>query len=128
MDDEIQQLFKTNKVDDLKRFMRKRQCLNSYNCVFMYAFHVVQAAGILTTTIAAGYDIKELVWVGASMNVIATLIQVFEKTNESVSKTMMKNIEDIRNGTYVDEGMIMPDDDKKTPLLNKTEQEATNNV
>jgi len=94
----------------------------------MYAFHVVQAAGILTTTIAAGYDIKELVWVGASMNVIATLIQVFEKTNESVSKTMMKNIQDIRNGTYVDEGMIMPDDDKKTPLLNKTEQDASNNV
>jgi len=117
MDDEIQKLFQTNKVEDLKRFMKKRQCLNSYNCVFMYAFHVVQAAGILTTTIAAGYDLKELVWVGASLNVIATLIQVFEKTNESVSKTMMKNIEDIRNGTYVDEGMIMPDDDKKTPLL-----------
>jgi len=128
MEDEIEKLFKTNKVEDLKRFMKKRQCLNSYNCVFMYAFHVVQAAGILTTTIAAGYDIKELVWVGASMNVIATLIQVFEKTNESVSKTMMKNIQDIRNGTYVDEGMIMPDDDKKTPLLNKTEQDASNNV
>jgi len=128
MEDEIEKLFKTNKVEDLKRFMQKRQCLNSYNCVFMYAFHVVQAAGILTTTIAAGYDIKELVWVGASMNVIATLIQVFEKTNESVSKTMMKNIQDIRNGTYVDEGMIMPDDDKKAPLLNKTEQDASNNV
>jgi len=122
MEDEIQKLFKSNKIEDLKRFMRKRQCLNSYNCVFMYAFHVVQAAGILTTTIAAGYDVKELVWVGASMNVIATLIQVFEKTNESVSKTMMKNIEDIRNGTYVDEGMIMPDDDKKTPLLDKAHE------
>ena len=122
MEDEIQKLFKSNKIEDLKRFMRKRQCLNSYNCIFVYAFHVVQAAGILTTTIAAGYDVKELVWVGASMNVIATLIQVFEKTNESVSKTMMKNIEDIRNGTYVDEGMIMPDDDKKTPLLDKAHE------
>jgi esterase/lipase len=94
----------------------------------MYAFHIVQAAGVLTTTIAAGYDIKELVWVGASMNVIATLIQVFEKTNESVSKTLMQNINDIRNGMYVDEGMIAPDDEKRTPLLNKTENDASNNV
>jgi hypothetical protein len=128
MDEDIQKLLQTNKVDDLKRFLKKRQCLNSFNCVFMYAFHIVQAAGVLTTTIAAGYDMKELVWVGASMNIVATLIQVFEKTNESVSKTLMQNINDIRTGTYVDEGMIAPDDDKKAPLLGKTENDASNNV
>jgi hypothetical protein len=61
----------------------------------------------LTTTVAAGYDIKELVWVGAGLNLVATLIIVFEKTNDNISKKLLKDIYAIKNGTYVDEGMVI---------------------
>ena len=83
---EIQNLFEKNKLEDLKHFMEKRKCLNSWNMVLIYLFHVVQSAGILTTTIAAGYDMKVIVWVGVGFNILASLINVFEKTNTGISK------------------------------------------
>ena len=84
----------------------------------MYLFHLIQAAGILTTAIAAGYQIEGLVWVGVGLNTTATLVSVFEKTNESISKKLLKGIQAIREGTYVDEEALVLEDEKKTtPLL-----------
>jgi hypothetical protein len=104
---EIQTIFETNKLTDLKAFMQKRKCLNEWNMVLIYLFHVVQSAGILTTTIAAGYDMKELVWVGVGFNILASLINVFEKTNNGISKHLLKDINAIKDGTYVDEGTMV---------------------
>lgn len=125
---EIQTIFQKNKLDDLKEFMNKRKCLNSWNMVLIYLFHIVQSAGILTTTIAAGYDMKILVWIGVGLNITATLINVFEKTNSSISKNLMKDIQAIKEGSYVDESSIeLPatgpatgsatKDEKTVPLL-----------
>ena len=118
---EIQTIFETNKLEDLKFFIKRRNCLNNCNMALVYLFHVVQAAGILTTTIAAGYDMKQLIWVGVGFNVFATLLNVFEKTNNSISKHLLKDIQAIKDGTFVDEGtsveMEAPKDEKKEPLL-----------
>ena len=119
---EINEIFERNEIDDLKRFVSQRQCLNTSNTVMLYVFHIVQAAGILTTAIAAGYQIEGLVWVGVGLNTAATLVSVFEKTNESISKKLLKGIQSIRAGTYVDEETIEMDSEKK--LLSKTEQNS----
>ena len=102
----IKNLFEQNKLEDLKAFMNKRKCLNQWNLALVYLFHIVQSAGILTTTIAAGYDMKILVWVGVGFNILASLINVFEKTNNSISKNLLKDINLIKDGTFVDEGSI----------------------
>jgi hypothetical protein len=118
---EIQTIFETNKLEDLKFFIKRRNCLNNCNMALVYMFHVVQAAGILTTTIAAGYDMKQLIWVGVGFNIFATLLNVFEKTNNSISKHLLKDIQAIKDGTFVDEGTSVetdtPKDEKKEPLL-----------
>ena len=101
---EIQSIFEKNKLDDLKAFINKRKCLNEWNMGLIYLFHIVQSAGILTTTIAAGYGMKELVWVGVGFNILASLVNVFEKTNNSISKNLLKDIEAIKAGTFTDEG------------------------
>jgi len=115
VNNEIRIIFEENKLDDLKRFMKKRQNLNAANTVMMYLFHILQSAGILTTTIATGYNIRELIWVGVGLNVLSTLVNVFEKINTSVSTKLMKDITAIRNDKYVDEGTIVNDikDEKK---------------
>ena len=104
---EIQTIFETNKLNDLKEFIKKRKCLNEWNMALIYLFHVIQSAGILTTTIAAGYDMKLLVWVGVGFNILASLINVFEKTNNGISKHLLKDINAIKDGTYVDEGTMI---------------------
>jgi hypothetical protein len=90
-------------------------------------FHVVQSAGVLTTTIAAGYDIKSLVWIGVGLNIFASLINIFERTNDTISKKLFKNIQSIKNGTYIDEGMIVEVDSNAgedvKPISEKYENE-----
>ena len=101
---EIQTIFDNNKINDLHRFLNKRQCLNTTNTYLIYLFHLVQASGILTTSIAAGTSNTELVWIGVGLNIFATLINVYEKTNNSISAKLLSDIKLIRDNHYVDEG------------------------
>lgn len=103
---EIQSIFDNNKLGDLKEFMGRRKCLNICNISLIYLFHIFQSAGIMTTSVAAGYDIKMLVWIGIGLNITATLIHVFEKTNTSISKQLLNDIHAIQQGTYVDESSL----------------------
>lgn len=104
---EIKNIFAQNQLDDLKRFMAKRQALNSMNTFLIYFFHILNSAGILVTTIATGYNFRELIWVGVGLNVMSSLMNIFEKINTSISTKLMKDIKSIREGTYVDEGTII---------------------
>ena len=113
---EIKKIFEENELNDLKRFMNKRQCLNNTNQYLIYLFHFIQSAGILTTTIAAGYDQKYLVWVGVSLNLLASLITVYEKTNNSILKKLMNDIKSIKDGNYVDEDELIDTADRENML------------
>ena len=104
---QVNAILNKKKIDDLTRFLEKRQCLNKTNVWLNYMFHFVQSAGIFTTTLAAGYNIKELVWGGIALNIIASLINVFEQTNNTISKRIMKDIVAIKQGKYVDEGLAV---------------------
>ncbi len=106
----IAEIFEHNRLNDLIRFMKKRQCLNEANIVLIYLFHIIQACGIITTTIAGGYNIKELIWVGISLNLIASLINIFEKTNNNLSIKLYKNIKDIKDNKYIDESILIEED------------------
>jgi len=125
IENQIHQIFSKNKLEDLKKFLNKRACLNTTNQVLTYLFHIIQSAGVLTTTIAAGYNMKELVWIGVGMNILASLINIFEKTNESISKKLLKDISAIKNGTYVDEGSMVNIEDKAAEKKEKDKNQAS---
>ena len=120
---EIQTIFDNNKINDLNRFLDKRQCLNTTNTYLVYLFHLVQASGILTTSIAAGTNNTELVWVGVGLNIFATLINVYEKTNNSISANLLSDIKLIKDNHYVDEGVMIEtgsqhNQPKKSSIIN----------
>jgi len=52
----VDDVFNENKLQDLASILSRRHCLNRCNLCLGYVFHFVQAAGILTTTVAAGYN------------------------------------------------------------------------
>ena len=104
---EIKNIFENNTLNDLKRFIRQRQSLNTTNSYLIYLFHLVQSAGILTSAIAAGNNNFEIVWIGVGLNLFATLINVYEKTNNSILQKLMGDIELIKNGKYVDESQLI---------------------
>lgn len=119
---QIKKVFEENVLSDLKRFMEKRQCLNKTNMILIYLFHIVQSAGILTTTIATGYNAREYIWIGVGLNVLASLINAFEQTNNNISKKLLQDIQSIKDGKYVDEGIVVESkkSSKKTSNTNVT--------
>ena len=117
---EIESIFNANRVTDLKRFLEKRQCLNLSNMFFEYMFHIIQNSGIIITTIAAGYNEKYLVWVGAGISSLASLVKVFESSNNAMLKKLLNDIKAIKAGTYVDEGSLVDDGKVAEPPASQT--------
>jgi len=117
---QIKDILEKKKIMDLKRFLERRKTLNLTNSYLIYVFYFVQSAGILTTSFAAGthsfgwLSNDELIWCGIMLNILASLIHVYEKTNNSILKKTMMDIKAIKDGTYIDEGeLVEPDEDKK---------------
>jgi hypothetical protein len=108
---EINDIFDKNTLCDLKRFMNRRQNLNTTNSYLIYLFHLVQSAGILVSSIAASSQNQTFIWIGISLNVAATLINVYEKINNSMLKKLLIDIKAIKNHTYIDEGQLVDIDD-----------------
>ena len=104
---EISNIFDNNKLSDLNRFLSKRQCLNNTNGYLIYLFHLVQSAGILTTAIAAGTENTDLVWIGVGLNITASLINVYEKLNNTISSKLLHDIKLIKTNNYVDESELI---------------------
>ena len=115
VDEQINVIMSANQINDLCRFISMRNCLNRCNLCLIYWFHIMQTTGILISTIAAGSDMKVLMWVGISFNCVASLIAIFEKNNVAVSKKLLHDIEAIKNHTYVDESPLDADIESTSP-------------
>ena len=117
--DKITEIFEANKLNDLKRFMKKREQLNQCNVYIRYFYYVIHYSSILTTTFAIGYVggincedpailvLKDLIWFGICLNMISTVLSSFEQMKKTISKKMLHDIMNIKNGNYVDEGNMV---------------------
>ncbi len=120
MDSEIQALLNANTMSDLKRFIKQRQSLNAVNVYLKYFFHLIQTAGLLTTAVAQSYGWTNIVWAGIGLNSVASLIHIYEQTNNSISKHMMESITKIKNGIYIDEDILIDTEDEKKSNISAT--------
>jgi len=111
----IQTVFDTYQLEELNYLLSKRNCLNRCNIFLIYMFHFVQSAGIMTTTIATGYNYIYLIWVGVGLNIFASLLNIYEKNNANIVKKISGNIEDIRKGKFVQEAPIEDASNDKSP-------------
>jgi len=110
---EIKQIFDENEIDDLKRFLKKRQCLNTLNLYMIYLFHFVQSAGIFITSYGTGNNNQILMWTGICLNLLATLIHIYTQTNNSLLKKIIIDIQLIKEKKYIDEGELVNTDSMK---------------
>lgn len=114
---EIQKIFDDNTIRDLQTFMQRKDCLNNCNIWIMYIFHVLQSSGIIVTTISAGYNDVNLIWLGVCLNVCASLIHIYEKNNNAMITRLSKEIHLIKEGKYVDESILVDMDDVDPPKM-----------
>ena len=123
---EIRNIFDDNELNDLKRFIARRKLLNNSNSYLIYLFHIVQSAGVFTTTVAAGYNDKRLIWFGVGLNILASLINIFEQTNNNISKKLLQDITAIKTNKYIVESTII-DTDTNTNQRSNTSFDSNKN-
>ena len=99
----INNIFNENIVNDLKKHLSTRSCLNKCNIGLIYLFHLLQTCGLISTTLSSTYNLNYLLWIGITCNSMASLIIIYEKINENISNTMLVDINLIKDGKYIDE-------------------------
>ena len=60
----ITKIINQNKIDDLRRFIAKRGCLNMSNQYLNYLFYLLQSIGVFSTSLRTAYQNEYLVWSG----------------------------------------------------------------
>jgi hypothetical protein len=103
----IRLIFNERKIADLQRFLKRREYLNYCNIPLVYLFHLFQTSGIFLTALSTQFSWPHLIYLGISFNFLATLINTYEQINNSISEKTLADIINIRDGTYVDEGIIV---------------------
>jgi len=98
----IEDLLAKHMKEDMDEFLKSRQCLNCVNGWLICMFHLVQTAGILLTSFAAGTGRTSLVWGGVILNSLASLMQIYIKAHDASLKKMMSGLKKMKDGTYVD--------------------------
>lgn len=110
----INNMINKNKVEDLKRFINKRQNLNVSNQWFGYLFYLLQTASVFSTSLGQSYSNPYLIWSGIGLTSFGTLIHAIINSNTKINNNLMKNIKEIKGGSYIDESNIDGLDEKKS--------------
>jgi signal transduction histidine kinase len=100
---QIQTIFEGNVINDLKKNFKKRECLNVTNMYLVYIFHIIQTSGVFLSSYGTAKKNITFVWLGISCNMVATLINVFERTNYGMLKKLAQELQLIKSGNYLDE-------------------------
>ena len=120
IDSEIKKMIELNKLNDLRRFLNKRECLNCTNSYIIYLFYFIQATGIIITSYATSVNSQKLTWTGISLNMFASLLSIYEKQNNSILKKLLNDINLIKTGVYVDECELVSNVTPATNTINET--------
>ena len=124
MSKEINDILNDNKHKDLNRFLNQRKCLSITNQLLLYSFHLIQSSGLLVTSYAASINDHKLIWLGISLNGIASLFHIYEKLNSSILKKLLNDIILIKDGKYIDESNITPNLNQNTQKQNTENEPA----
>ena len=118
----INNIINKNKVDDLLRFMNKRQNINCGNQVLGYLFYLIQTISVFSTSLGQYNENVYLIWTGIGLTSVGTLIHAIINSNNKINTSLMANIKSIHAGDYVDEIAIDGLEEKKggnTPVIAK---------
>ena len=118
----INNIINKNKVDDLMRFMNKRQNINCSNQFLGYLFYAIQTMSVFGNSLGQYTQNDYLIWSSIGLTGIGTLIHAIINSNNKINTSLMTNIKAIHSGNYVDEIAIdgLDSDNKKggsTPVI-----------
>ncbi len=118
----INNIINKNKVDDLLRFMNKRQNINCSNQFLGYLFYAIQTISVFGNSLGQYTQNDYLIWSSIGLTGVGTLIHAIINSNNKINTSLMANIKSIHAGDYVDELNVDALEEKKsgsTPVIAK---------
>ena len=103
---QIQDIFNSNVITDLKFFLQQRHNLNSSNVKISYLFYFVQACAGFISAYGNGTKQPNIVWLGIALVALASFIYNCEKINDSLIRKYFDDINLIKSNNYTDESNI----------------------
>ena len=103
MENQIAIIFNENKLHDLKTFIKKREAINQANTYLTYIFGFLQLAGMFVTSHGTSQENTTEIWAGVGLTALANFIHYVTRANSKLSQILLKNLDKIKKGTYVDE-------------------------
>ena len=130
---QINNIINKNKVDDLIRFINKRQNINASNQWMGYSFYIIQTISIFSTSLGQYLENTYLIWTGIGLTSVGTLIHSIINSNTKINNNLMNNIKLIKKGDYIDESVIdgleeKKGDDNHVPLNTTSLKKVTTEV
>ena len=117
----INNIINQNKVDDLLRFMNKRQNINCSNQFLGYLFYAIQTISVFGNSLGQYTQNDYLIWSSIGLTGVGTLIHAIINSNNKINTSLMANIKAIHGNSYIDEVAIDALDDSKkgssTPVI-----------
>jgi len=113
MENNIKQILFESQLMDLNRNIKRKHCLNNTNIYLIYLFNLFQSMGILSTTYGTSINNNNIIWLGVSLNLIASLINIYEKTNNNLIKKLTVDIHSIKIGDYESESQMIDIEEEK---------------
>lgn len=99
----IEEILNENKIEDLKRFLKQRTCINQSNQLLSYTFYLFQSLGVFLVSIGNAYKNDYAIWSGVGANSLASFIYIVINSNHKINHSLFNNINKIKNNKYVDE-------------------------
>ena len=127
----INNLINKNKIDDLMRFINKRQNINCSNQLFGYLFYIIQTISVFSTSLGQYNSNVYLIWSGIGLTSVGTLIHAIINSNNKINTSLMTNIKAIHKGDYIDEVAIDGLEEKKcglTPVIASVPKKTSTEV
>ena len=123
----INNIINKNKVDDLLRFMNKRQNINCSNQFLGYLFYLIQTLSVFGNSLGQYTQNDYLIWSSIGLTGIGTLIHAIINSNNKINSSLMANIKSIHAGEYIDELNVDALEEKKgnTPVIAKVPKRQT---
>jgi hypothetical protein len=99
----IEDILNENKIEDLKKFIKQRACINQSNQWLSYTFYLFQSLGVFLVSIGNAYKNDYAIWTGVGANSLASFIYIVINSNHKINNSLYNNINKIKKNEYIDE-------------------------
>ena len=97
----INNIINKNKIDDLMRFINKRQNINCSNQLFGYLFYIIQTISVFSTSLGQYNSNVYLIWSGIGLTSVGTLIHAIINSNNNLLTIILPRINTKLACTYI---------------------------